>query len=593
MPQTSPEALNDRVNRMLERSSRLWAGSLDKSIESAGKQLKPDPLNAAPAFGKLMQDFAEHPAKMLEGAAQFWTDQAELWMRTTRRVMGEDVEPMIEPARGDKRFKDAEWSENPAFDYLKQSYLLAGRWLQDQLAAAEGLDPQERKKVNLLARNYIEALSPSNFPGTNPEVIRATFEQEGENLTRGMDNLLRDLDRGHGQLLIQQTDMDAFEVGRNMAVSPGKVVFQNKLFQLIQYAPTTDQVREIPLLIVPPWINKFYILDLNEKKSMIRWLTGQGYTVFIVSWINPTEDHRDMVWEDYMTLGVETAVDKVLQETGATKTNIVGYCIGATLVGTVLAKMGASGDKRIGAATFFTGQLDFSDAGELQAFVDDEVIDTVAQAAGDHGYLAAENMFSAFNSLRGNVLIWSFVVNNYLLGKENMPFDLLYWNSDSTCMPAKVHTFYLDTFYNKNLFAKGELEIDGHVLDPKDVKIPLYHVAAKEDHIAPAASAYRMAKLLGSRSQRFVIGGSGHIAGIVNPADSGKYQYWAKAGVKEADSAAWMEDAKETAGSWWPDWDAWLAKKSGKLVDAREPGTGLGTLEEAPGSYVKDRSDAR
>ncbi|MEM1162697.1 MAG: class I poly(R)-hydroxyalkanoic acid synthase [Pseudomonadota bacterium] len=590
---TGGEPLNDRVERMLERSSRAWAGSVEKSVESAGKQLKPDPLNAAPAMSKVIHDYLDHPMKAMEGAAQFWADQTELWMRMTRRAFGEDVEPMIEPARGDKRFKDGEWSSNPAFDYLKQSYLLAGRWLQSQLEDAEGLDAQERKKINLLARNYIEALSPSNFPNTNPEVIRATVEQEGENLARGFENMMRDLDRGHGRLLIQQTDMDAFEVGRDMAISPGKVVFQNDLFQLIQYAPSTEQVREIPLLIVPPWINKFYILDLNEKKSMIRWLVAQGYTVFICAWVNPRDEHRDMTWEDYMTLGAETAIAKVLEETGAQKTNIVGYCIGATLVGTVLARMGAAKDTRVASATFFTGQLEFSDAGELQAFVDDEVIDTVAQAAEDHGYLAAENMFSAFNSLRGNDLIWSFVINNYLLGKENMPFDLLYWNSDSTCMPARVHTFYLDTFYNKNLFAKGEMVVGGQTLDPRKITLPCYHVAAIDDHIAPPDSAYRMAKILGSRSQRFVLGGSGHIAGIVNHPDQGKYQYWTKAGAKENDLAAWKAETVETPGSWWPDWSAWLTKKSGKLVDAREPGTVLGTLEDAPGSYVLDRSDAR
>ena len=585
--------ISERVANMMERSSHLWASSLDRSVDSAGKRLKPDPLNTAPAMSKIAQDYWDHPTKMFEAATAYWQSQAELWQTMTRRAMGEDVAPMIEPGRGDKRFKHEDWSQIPFFDYLKQSYLLTGKWLSDQMSSAEGLTPQEKKKINLLTRNFIEAFSPSNFPGTNPEVIRTTVEEEGENLTRGLEHLLRDLDRGHGNLLIQQTDMDAFQVGENMAVSPGKVIFQNHLIQLVQYAPTTEKVHKTPLLIVPPWINKFYILDLNEQKSMIAWLVAQGHSVFVVSWVNPSDEHRDETWESYMRAGVLTAIDKVLEETGERETNIVGYCIGATMVGTTLAWMAAEGDKRVKSATFFTGQLEFSDAGELQAFVDEEVIDTINQAAEDHGYLAAENMFGAFNSLRSNDLIWSFVVNNYLLGKENFPFDLLYWNSDSTCMPGRVHTYYLDTFYNQNAFAKGVMEMGGHVLDPKAITLPVYHVAAIEDHIAPPDSAYRMAKLIGSKSQTFVLGGSGHIAGVINPPALGKYQYWTKAGVKEADLATWREGAEETPGSWWPHWDNWLAKQSRSKVAARVPGAKLGVIEDAPGSFVKDRSYAR
>jgi polyhydroxyalkanoate synthase len=315
--------------------------------------------------------------------------------------------------------------------------------------------------------------------------------------------------------------------------------------------------------------------------------------VFLVSWVNPRDEHRDETWETYMADGALTAIDRVLQESRAKQVNTVGYCIGGTMLGTVLAWMAAQGDDRVKSATFFTAQLEFSDAGELQAFVDDEVIDTIAQASEDHGYLAAENMFGAFNSLRSSDLIWSFVVNNYLLGKENFPFDLLYWNSDSTGMPGKVHTFYLDTFYNKNLLAKGELELAGERLDLKQVKVPVYHLAAVEDHIAPAASAYRAAKALGSTRQKYVLTGSGHIAGVVNPPAAGKYQYWTRSGVKQADLESWREGTKETAGSWWPDWDQWLAKHSKGKVAAREPGAVLGTLEDAPGSYVRDRSDAR
>ncbi len=585
--------MTDRVAMMLERSSHLWASSLDRSVDSAGKRLKPDPLNAAPAMTKVAEDFWSHPTKMYQAATAYWTGQAELWQSMTRRAMGEEVDPVIEPRRGDRRFKDEDWSKNPFFDYLKQSYLLTGKWLSEQMNNADGLTGQEKKKVDLLTRNFIDALSPSNFPGMNPEVIRTTVEEDGENLARGLEHLIRDLDRGHGNLLIQQTDMDAFEVGRNMALSPGKVIFQNQLIQLLQYAPSTEKVHKTPLLIIPPWINKFYIMDLNEQKSMIAWLVAQGHSVFVVSWVNPNDEHRNATWENYMRDGVLTAIDKVLEETGEKQTNIVGYCIGATMVGTTLSWMAEEGDKRVKSATFFTGQLEFSDAGELQAFVDEEVIDTISEAAEEHGYLAAENMFGAFNSLRANDLIWSFVVNNYLLGKENFPFDLLYWNSDSTCMPGRVHTYYLDTFYNKNQFAKGELELGGHILDPNAITLPVYHVAAIEDHIAPAASAYRMAKMIGSKDQTFVLGGSGHIAGVINPPALGKYQYWTKPGVVELDLDGWRNGAEEIAGSWWPNWDQWLAKQSRGKVAARVPGVVLGAIEDAPGSYVKDRSDAR
>lgn len=586
-------ALAERIGTLLERSSKLWAGSLDRSVETAGKRLKADPLNAVPAMSKVVNDYIEHPQKMFEASTRYWMDQAELWTRMGQTMTGQKVDPLVAPERGDKRFKDPDWSENPVFDWLKQNYLLNAQWLRDELEQAEGLDPQERKKITLLARNFIEAMSPSNFPATNPAVIRTTIDEEGENLARGLENLVRDLDRGHGNLLIQQTDMSAFEVGKNMAVSPGKVVFENRLFQLLQYAPSTETVHETPLLICPPWINKFYILDLNEQKSLIRWLVAQGHTVFVISWVNPNDEHRGETWETYLQDGILTAVDKVLEETGASDTNIVGYCIGATLLGTALAWMAKKGDTRIRSATFFTGQFDFSDAGELQAFVDEEVLDTVSQAAEDHGYLAAENMFGAFNSLRSNDLIWSFVVNNYLMGKDNFPFDLLYWNSDSTCMPGHVHVFYLDTFYNKNKLAKGELELLGEKLDMGEVTVPCYHVAAKEDHIAPAASAYRGAKMLGSKSQKFVMSGSGHIAGVVNPPELGKYQYWTRSGIKQPDLDSWAEGTKETPGSWWPDWDKWLAKHSKEMVPAREPGARLGTIEDAPGRYVKDRSDAR
>jgi polyhydroxyalkanoate synthase len=586
------QKMSERIADLVERSQKVWAESLDRTDDLSA--VNPDPLNTLPAMSRLAQVYLDQPQKLMEATLEYWTQQADLWTRIVKRGLGEeDSGPAVAPKKGDKRFKDKMWDQNPFFDYLKQSYLLTGDWLRKRLADAKDLSSQDRRKLEFITRCYIEALAPTNYAATNPEVLKATLDEKGENLLRGLDNLLRDLEHGRGRLIIQQTDMDAFRVGENMATTPGKVVFQNEVMQLVQYAPTTAEVYARPVLIVPPWINKFYILDLNEKKSLIRWLAGQGHAVFVVSWINPGPDQRDETWASYMHKGPLTAIGKTLKETGADKVNLVGYCIGGTMTGTALAYMTATGDDRVASATFFTTQLDFSDAGDLGTFVDDEVIEMIESKVAERGYLAAENMAAAFNSLRSTDLIWGFVINNYLLGRENFPFDLLYWNSDSTNMPGMVHVFYLDQFYNRNTLATGQLAIDGVALDLKQVKVPAYHVATIDDHIAPAPSAFRAAKLLGSRSQRFVLAGSGHIAGVVNPPELGKYQYWTKTGLKGTDLDEWRRGTTEAPGSWWPDWDTWLAKQSkGRKVPARAPGTVLGQIEDAPGSYVKKRFDA-
>ncbi len=585
------QEISERIARITERSQKVWLNSLERSV-SSNASTQPDPLNTFPVMARLAQQWLEHPEKLGEATLAYWTQQAELWTRMMKRSMGaEDTEPLVTPPKGDKRFQDPMWRENPFFDYLKQSYLVTGSWLKERLAEADSLPDADRKKLEFLTRNFIEALAPSNYAGTNPEVLKATVEQKGENLLRGLENLVRDLERGKGQLLIRQTDMDAFKVGENLATAPGKVVYQNEIMQLIQYAPTTEKVYERPLLIVPPWINKYYILDINEKKSMLRWLVGQGHTVFIISWVNPDERQAGETWESYMRKGVLTAIDKVIAETEVAKIDITGYCIGGTMLGTTLAYMAATGDDRVGSATFLTTQLEFTDAGDLQTFVDQGVLDILKEKVEEQGYLDAENMLAAFNSLRSTDLIWGFVVNNYLLGKDNFPFDLLYWNSDSTRMPGKLHLYYLEQFYFRNTLARGELEIDGIPLDLKKVKQPAYHVATREDHIAPSPSAYRAAKLLGGRSQRFVLAGSGHIAGVINPPAAEKYQHWVKDGVREPNLEEWLKGTEEQPGSWWPDWQAWLAKRSRRKVPAREPGQVLGTIEDAPGSYVQVRFD--
>ncbi len=525
---------------------------------------------------------------------KFWMAQGELWRRAYLRAWGDnDPVPLVAPEAGDRRFNDAEWTENAVFDYVKQSYLLTSNWIMDTVRNIGDLDERDRKKVDFFSRTFVEAIAPTNFIATNPEVIRATVAEKGENLVRGLDNMLKDLERGKGNLKISRTDMDAFKVGDNLATTPGQVVFENDLFQLIQYAPTTDKVRAKPLLFIPPWINKYYILDLNEKKSLIRWIVAQGFTVFIVSWINPDEAQRDESWGSYMKKGVLTAVDKVLEETGEDDLNIVGYCIGGTMVGSTLSYMAATDDKRANSATFFTTQLDFSDAGELSVFIDEQTLNSIGEKMDEQGYLTAESMASVFNMLRSNDLIWSFVIQNYYLGKDPFPFDLLYWNSDSTCMPANVHKFYLHRFYMQNALAQGDMSVDGVPLDLGKVTLPTYHIAAKEDHIAPPDSAFRGAKMLNSKPAKFVLGGSGHIAGIVNPPAGGKYQFWTRKGLTGENLQEWSEKTKETDGSWWPDWSKWLAGRSGDQVPAREPGKVLGVIEAAPGSFVRVRSDDR
>ncbi|MEM1343526.1 MAG: class I poly(R)-hydroxyalkanoic acid synthase [Pseudomonadota bacterium] len=587
------QELSERVGQLVGRSSKVWAESLDRQIEDIGL-LKPDPLNTVPSMARLAYDYWDKPQKTANAMLGLWAGQADLWARTMRRAwLGEETAPLVTPQRGDKRFKHEIWSDSPLYDYLKQSYLLTAEWAKARLAEAEGLSAQDRRKLELITRNLVEALSPSNAPWINPDVLNATVEERGQNLLRGLEHLIRDLERGHGQLLIQQTDMTAFKVGENMAMTPGQVIFENEVFQLIQYAPATEEVRQRPLLFCPPWINKFYILDLNEKKSMVKWLVEQGLTVFLISWVNPSERQREETWESYMRKGVLTAIDKALEESGEDSLDLVGYCIGGTMVGTTLAHLAAEDDPRVASATFFTTQLDFSDAGELQAFVDDEVLDTLEEAVEHKGYLAAENMFAAFNSLRSTDLIWGFVVNNYLLGRDNFPFDLLYWNSDSTCMPGRVHVYYLDQFYNRNALVKGEMSLGGINLDLGKVRLPCYHVATIEDHIAPAPSAYRAAKALGSRQQTFVLAGSGHIAGVVNPPAAKKYQYWTKKGLSGADLEAWQRGTEETAGSWWPNWRAWLDGLDAARVPARVPGAQLGRIEAAPGRYVRERADSR
>jgi polyhydroxyalkanoate synthase subunit PhaC len=567
------------------QSQRLLGDYFKRQSEKTGNQPF-DPLNISGAFTELLRGMVADPAVVMEAQFDLWRNYMNLWERTARRMMGGDVEPMVAPAPGDKRFKDKEWQENQVFDFIKQSYLLTANWLQTTVAKVDHMDQPTRRRIEFYTKQFVDALAPTNFVLTNPEVLRATLQSNGENLVKGLNNLLEDLDRGEGQLSIRQT-ADAFVLGENIGTAPGKVIFRNELIELLQYDPTTDEVYERPLLIFPPWINKFYILDLRPENSFIRWAVGKGYTVFVVSWVNPDRRLAKKTFEDYMRDGIFAALDAVKDATGVRDPNVIGYCIGGTLLSATLAYMAAKKDTRVHSATFFAAQADFSEAGDLKIFVDDAQLEALEQqmdAAG--GVLEGSKMATTFNMLRANDLIWSFVVNNYLLGKTPMPFDLLYWNSDTTRMPEATHLFYLREFYKNNALALGQMKFGDVKLDLGKVTIPIYLQSAKDDHIAPFRSVFKSTRLF-KGPIRFILAGSGHIAGVINPPSAKKYQYWTNDTLPKT-IEDWQAGAIENPGSWWPDWHAWLKPLSGKKVAARKPGDGkLQPLGNAPGAYAK------
>src|SRR5271169_4176025 len=449
------------------------------------------PLAIGAAFFEMTARMMSDPSRLVQAQLSLWNDYMTLWQRTAQRFLGGNPEPMIEPPQGDRRFRDAAWNDNTLFDFIKQSYLLTARWLQGTVRDAEGIDERTARKVDFYTRQFVDALAPSNFLMTNPEALRATIESRGENLLHGLKNLLDDLERGKGRLAMRMTDMAAFQIGKNIAVTPGKVIYQNDLIQLIQYAPTTETVKRRPLLVMPPWINKYYILDLQTDNSFIRWAVAQGHTVFVISWVTPDERLAAKTFADYMRQGTLAALDAIEQATGEREANVIGYCLGGTLLAATLAYMKAKGDDRIASATYFVALVDFKEAGELSVFIDEEQLHHLEERMREHGYLEGSDMATTFNMLRANDLIWSFVVNNYLLGKEPFPFDLLYWNSDSTRMPAAMHAYYLRNMYQDNkLIVPGALELDGVPIDLGKITVPGFLLSTKEDHIAPWKSTY-------------------------------------------------------------------------------------------------------
>ncbi len=542
-------------------------------------------------------------AKILEVQFEFLRNYQTLWMNTTAALIqwfgaeseGEDKEPgleVIKPDAGDHRFKDPEWSSNPVFSFIKQSYLLNSHWLRQVVDQTEGMDDAIRMKIEFYSRLIVDAMSPTNFALTNPTVLREMKETGGQSIIQGITNYLEDQQAGFDYMRPRHTDISALKVGENIATAKGSVVYQNQMMQLLQFAPTTEVVYKKPLMIVPPWINKYYILDLREDNSFIRWAVDQGYTVFVISWVNPDETYADKSFDDYVEGGIFAALDAIEKATGEIQVTAIGYCIGGTMLAAALAYMAANQDDRITAVTYFAAQVDFEKAGELLVFTDEQQIAQLEPKVRERGYLDGASMAATFNSLRANDLIWYFVINNYLMGKEPPEFDLLYWNGDSTRFPAQLLLDYLRNMYQHNKLSQpGGFTLLGEPVDLGDIKIPTYIQAGKEDHIAPAESVFKAVNLYGG-PVKFLLAGSGHIAGVINPPSAKKYQHWTNTKKKSYNELEdWFADAKQHPGSWWEDWNKWLSKKSGDKVAARVPGEGkLKMIEAAPGNYVKVRS---
>lgn len=584
-----PQAMALNLARAVEnfgRAATEWIGPRER-----GEVIDPiDPVaEMVKTLSKVIEYWMSEPQRTLEAQSLLLSSYMGIWMNTLQRIA--TGQQMAEPddLPKDKRFADEDWRKNPFFALMRQVYQVTAAWAEKLVENADGLDEHTQKKALFYVKQLTAAISPANFALTNPEVFRQTVASNGANLVQGMKILAEDVAAGHGELRMRQTDQSKFRLGENVAITPGKVVARSEVCEIIQYKPSTDTVLKRPLFIVPPWINKFYILDLGPEKSFIKWCVDQGHTVFVVSWVNPEERHANLAWEDYIRDGIDFGLATIEKATGEKEVNAIGYCVGGTLLAATLAQHAKARNKRIRSVTFFTTQVDFTHAGELKVFVDDEQIEALENQMKTTGYLAGSKMAAAFNMLRASELIWPYVVSNYLKGQEPTAFDLLYWNSDSTRMTAANHAFYLRNCYLENRLSKGEMVLAGKKISLSDVKIPVYSLAAKEDHIAPARSVFLGCQFFGG-DVTFVLSGSGHIAGVVNPPAKHKYQYWTN-GPVEGSLDHWMKTATETPGSWWPHWQAWIEKQSNKRVAARSPGgNSLAPLCDAPGTYVLVRS---
>jgi polyhydroxyalkanoate synthase len=579
-------AIANQLQTIAGQSQRLMQGFLSR--QRAGGQIGiGDASTLGGAFLDLMTQMMSNPTALANAQIDLFNDSMTAWRHAAERMFL-IRESDAEPAR-DKRFKHPDWTENAMFSFIRESYVVVAKSLLSSVRDVKGLDPANARKVDFYTRQFVDAISPSNFIATNPEVLTTTLQTGGQNLLRGLENLLADLDGGEGRLSITMTDMKSFRLGENIATTPGKVVYQNDLMQLLQYEPSTPDVRRRPLLIVPPWINKFYVLDLQPKNSFIKWCVDQGHTVFVISWVNPDERLAQKSFEDYMLEGPLAALDAIDAGTGERSVNAVGYCLGGTLLASTLGYLAARND-RIASATYFVTLVDFTDVGDMAVFIDEDQIASLEKRMQERGYLEAHDMATSFNMLRANDLIWSYVVNNYLLGKEQAPFDLLFWNSDSTRMPAAMHSFYLRNMYQRNLLAKPDgISLAGSPIDLSSIKVPTFLLATREDHIAPWKSTYAATRLYAG-PVKFVLSASGHMAGVIS-APGSKYGHWTNDDLP-ATPDAWLGGAKSHQGSWWPLWDEWVTPFGLGRVSPRSPGGGrLAPIEDAPGSYVRVRSD--
>src|SRR4030081_2483802 len=587
----NPEAFAMNLAKAMESSGQALAAYLKPRDDGEPRDKPPSEIGEViKTFSTVADYWLSDQTRATELQMKLGKAYLDLWGSSMRRLVGEQAPPAIEPAPRDKRFADPEWKSNQFFDFVKQVYLLSAQWAQDLVHNAEGLDPHVRKKAEFYVQQITNALAPSNFVLTNPEIFRETLASNGDNLVRGRKMLAEDIEAGHGTLRIRQSDPPNLAVGVNMATTPGKVIFQNELMQLIQYQPTTENVLRTPLMIVPPWINKIYILDLNPEKSFINWCVDQGITVFVIYWVNPDKSLGAKTFDDYMKEGPLAAMHAIEQATGELKVHTMGYCVGGTLLASTLAWLAEKRRVRVTSATFLAAQVDFTNAGDLLVFVDEDQICALERDMKTSGVLEGSKMAMAFNMLRSNDLIWSYVVSNYLKGKAPSAFDLLHWNSDATRMPAANHSFYLRNCYLENRLSTGSMVLDNTLLDLSKVKVPVYNLATKEDHIAPAESVLYGSQFFGG-PVKYVLSGSGHIAGVVNPPASGKYQFWTNDNIKDVTLADCLKGATEHKGSWWPDWRAWLETIDAETVPARAVGTGaLPAIGEAPGSLGRGRA---
>ena len=580
------EKLNKNVAKIEELSQRLISALSQKKQMNPGLQGPGHDLyvKAAAAY---LAEMMSNPSKILEHQVSYWGKALVHYVEAQQNLAKGKLAPPEHKGPADRRFANPIWDEHPYFNFLKQQYLLSSEAIADSVADLDGLDDVDRKRIRYFTQQIVDMLSPTNFLGTNPEALARAVETDGQSLVDGLENLVRDIEASDGELLVTLADKNAFRVGENIGTTEGSVVYRNDIFELIQYAPSTEKVHKTPLVIFPPWINKFYILDLKPQNSLIKWIVDQGYTLFVVSWKNPDASYRDFGLSDYVQAGYLTAIDQVKAITGEKEVNAVGYCIAGTTLSLTLALMQKRGDKSIKSATFFTTLTDFEDQGEVGVFLSNDFVDSIEEEVNRVGVLESFIMSRTFSYLRSNDLIYAPAIKSYMMGEAPPAFDLLYWNGDGTNLPACMSVEYLRGLCQENRFAREGFEVLGETVQIKDVKVPLCAVACETDHIAAWKTSYAGIQKMGSRSKKFILSESGHIAGIVSPRAKNKYGHYGNDDWPD-DPEVWLENADFHEGSWWPEWDSWLKPRSGKLVPARKPGAKEShpVLAAAPGTYV-------